>query len=321
VQRAGSGRRRLAWQPNYRDRVEGSDDPRALIGIGDGHRQFGDAAAVGVGDDGTREDFLLFHGLAQPVALRVQCAQGRRIGGGGTSDADFVLERLYGDLEASDSVNLRVGKFLTPVGRWNVIHAQPLVWTTSRPLATEVAFDRHTTGATLFGSVYPRGGTLTYSLFGQFVDALEPTREVLPAGRSAGGRLEYSARSGLSVAATYLASSHHGDWQHLGGLDALWQRGPLELMSEWVFAKGTGELGDAWGGYVQSALEVLPSFYLVDRYEHFDQRAPEPEVNLVVLGAAYKPLPHVILKAEYLIADHPASESPPGFKASLAFLF
>ena len=37
----------------------------------------------------------------------------------------FQTERLYGDLAAFDWLNLRVGKFLTPVGRWNLIHARP----------------------------------------------------------------------------------------------------------------------------------------------------------------------------------------------------
>ena len=66
---------------------------------------------------------------------------------------------------------------------------------------------------------------------------------------------------------------------------------------------------------------MWPRFYLVGRYEHFDQRPPQPEVNLMVAGVAYKPVPYVVLKAEYLFADHPAEESPPGARASFAILF
>src|SRR5207244_8441115 len=89
----------------------------------------------------------------------------------------FQTERLYGDLAALDWLNLRVGKFLTPVGRWNLIHARPLVWTTSRPLVTELPFDRFTTGAMLFGSRFPGTGTLTYSLYGQFTDQFDAEPE------------------------------------------------------------------------------------------------------------------------------------------------
>ncbi|EEF24401.1 conserved hypothetical protein, partial [Ricinus communis] len=38
----------------------------------------------------------------------------------------LALERAYADYLYSDRLNFRVGKFLTPIGRWNVIHAAPL---------------------------------------------------------------------------------------------------------------------------------------------------------------------------------------------------
>jgi len=242
-------------------------------------------------------------------------------GRGGTPDHDFIAERLYGDANLTDELTVRVGKFLTPVGRWNVIHAQPLVWTTSRPLATLLPFDSHVTGAMLYGTFFPSAGAVTYSLYGQFVNQLDPVRQPQPADRSAGGRLEFTPGHGASVGASYFAFTDQGDWQHLGGLDTLWQHDPFELMGEFVYEGASASVGDQWGLYLQGVLRVTQRFYLVQRYEHFDQRAPQPEVNLVILGVAYKPTPPMILKAEYLIADHPAVESPPGIKFSFAILF
>ncbi|TMB17121.1 MAG: hypothetical protein E6J71_15055, partial [Deltaproteobacteria bacterium] len=146
----------------------------------------------------------------------------------------FQTERLYGDLAAFDWLNLRVGKFLTPVGRWNLIHARPLVWTTSRPLVTELPFDRFTTGAMLFGSRFPGTGTLTYSLYGQFTDQFDAEPEPQAVDRSVGGRLEYASLGGWSVGGSYLSFTDAGRWRHLTGLDTLWQRGPLELMGEFA---------------------------------------------------------------------------------------
>jgi hypothetical protein len=244
-------------------------------------------------------------------------------GHGGTVDNIFTAERLYGDFSVSDHLNVRVGKFLTPVGRWNVIHAQPLVWTTSRPLATLLPFDPHTTGAMLFGSIFSPSAAINYSLFGQVVNQLDAVPEPQTADRSGGARLEYATDAGAAFGATYLAFRHAGNWQHLGGLDTAWRRGPMELMGELAYEDGPHAGGAQWGLYLQSALEVLAKLYLVGRYEHFDQRGPivHPEVNLVILGLAYKPAPFAILKAEYLIADHRAAESPPGFRSSFAILF
>jgi hypothetical protein len=243
-------------------------------------------------------------------------------GHGGTLDSRFVAERIYGDFTVSDRVNLRVGKFLTPVGRWNVIHAQPLVWTTSRPLATELPFDAHTIGAMLFGSLLPDDTSVTYSVYGQFVNALDRlASDRHQADRSAGLRLEYCPAADWAVGGSYLASRTGGEWDHLLGVDTLWQRGVFEVMGEAVVEDGTGALRRQWGLYLQSVLHVLPRVSLVGRYEHFDQRAPGPEVNLFVSGLAIKPVPYVVLKAEYLFADHPAEASPPGFMASAAILF
>ena len=243
-------------------------------------------------------------------------------GHGGTNGNTYSLERLYGDFAATDALNVRVGQFLTPVGRWNVIHAQPLVWTTSRPLVTLLPFAQQTTGAMFFGSLFPAMGSLTYTLYGQFVNSLDAEPHAPQAAdRSAGARLEYWSDTGGSVGASYFGFTDQGQWQHLGGLDTFWRRGPMELMGEFAYVGAPQPLGNQWGLYLQSALEVWPRTYLVGRYEHFDQRAPQPEVNLFITGLAFKPVPYVVLKAEYLFADHPAEESPPGFKSSFAILF
>ena len=236
----------------------------------------------------------------------------------------FVTPRLYGDVAALDWLNLRVGKFLTPIGRWNLIYARPLVWTTSRPLVTELPFDPFTTGGMLFGSLFPRGGMVTYSLYGQFTDQFDAEPGAQPVDRSVGGRLEYASLGGWSVGGSYLAFTEAGRWRHLTGLDTLWQRGRFELMGEFAFQEPVhdpvGDSGRQWGLYLQAVQEVLPKIYLVERYEHFDQ-APEPAVNIGVLGLAYKPWPFVVLKGEYLFADRRAEESPPGVKSSFTLLF
>ncbi len=189
-------------------------------------------------------------------------------GHGGTHDARYVTERLYGDLTLSDQLIVRAGKFLTPVGRWNVIHAQPLVWTTSRPLVTFMPFDKHTTGAMLFGSVFPAAGRVTYTLYGQCLNQLDPSPQPVEAHRSVGGRLEYQVANGPSVGASYLAFTSHGDWQHLGGLDTLWRRDRVEVMGEAVYSDAPRR----WGLYLQPVVRVASRLYLVGRYEHSANR-------------------------------------------------
>src|SRR5262249_2061258 len=62
------------------------------------------------------------------------------------SNPDFEVDRLYLDLEAKDALKLRLGKFLTPIGRWNLAPIEPLVWTTSEPVIVDKVFDKTMTG-------------------------------------------------------------------------------------------------------------------------------------------------------------------------------
>src|SRR5438094_8400016 len=137
----------------------------------------------------------------------------------------ILTDRLFGDFAGFDWLNLRVGKFLTPIGRWNQIHARPLVWTTSRPLATTLPFDPYVTGAMLFGSRFPRAGTLTYSLYGQFTNSFDVEPPAQPMDRGVGGRVEYASFGGWSVAGSYLDFTALPGGREAGGTAAGNERG------------------------------------------------------------------------------------------------
>ena len=47
--------------------------------------------------------------------------------GGGATHGDFIVERFYNDLLFSEHDTLRIGKILTPLGDWNLVHAAPLI--------------------------------------------------------------------------------------------------------------------------------------------------------------------------------------------------
>ena len=240
---------------------------------------------------------------------------------GSVEHASFEIERAYGDFTISDELNLRLGKFLTPVGRWNVIHAAPLTWTTSRPLVTTRPFDDNTTGAQVFGSFAVEPATVTYHLFGQFTDGLDHAHQPVEQERSGGARLELDLAEGPQLGATFLTFRTRGRWEELGGLDAMWSFARTELHGEVVLADGEGAEGGGWGGFAQIVQELVPRWFAVGRYEMFDPRGGRRPVHLFDVGAAYRPWPPLVLKAEYLFADHASTIVDPGFLSSVSLLF
>ncbi|MBI3367876.1 MAG: hypothetical protein HY021_05355, partial [Burkholderiales bacterium] len=93
-------------------------------------------------------------------------ASGSESGNSDANDRRVSLERLYADYAFDDALSLRAGKFLTPIGRWNLFHASPLVWTSTDPLVTRSVFPHNVTGLQASGQLPLFGRALGYALYG-----------------------------------------------------------------------------------------------------------------------------------------------------------
>lgn len=242
------------------------------------------------------------------------------------SDVGIEVERLFADLILDDPLAARFGKFQTPVGRWNLVPAEPFTWTPQEPVVVETAFDEHTTGGAVLGTLYPEWGSLSYWIYGQFLDPLDASEDPDPGDRTIGGRLELDQPFGeWSVGASFLATELSNDWSYLGGVDALAQIGPLELTGEFYYQRGDIEDRDLWDVYVQGVIEVLPDhvpgLYLVGRYEYFDPDNWSEESNIGDVGFAWVPRPWLHIKASYRFTDEQSEEVRRGVKAAISVIF
>lgn len=240
------------------------------------------------------------------------------------SDPDVEVVRLYADVGRSDLLNVRVGKFLTPFGRWNLAPAEPLLWTTSDPLIVEETFDELSTGAMLWGATFPSGGVLSYSFYGSFFDPIAPDQEAPPARHSAGAHLEWASSGNLAMGASYFGSEGPGhDWNNMGGMDVLWRpHERVELSAEALLGKGPRSDRNMWGLYAQSVVEVVPTLYAIARYERYDPPARgATTIDLVDLGLAWVPVYYLRFKVDYRIADQSGELAAPGLRGSFSVLF
>jgi hypothetical protein len=253
--------------------------------------------------------------------------------------AELDLERLYADYRATNAVNLRFGKYLTPVGRWNVIHADPLVWTADRPVTTTAPFARHATGAMLYGDIAVGGNSLDYSLYTDDSGTLDPTQrdelafEDDTSGktphnafkRAAGGRVAcHLMDDAVQVGISYLRFrlSDLKDPQELIGADALWTVKRMEFSGEWVYRNSLGSTDpNEHGGFVQAVLPLPGHFYLVGRYEKYHAPSLSPTATIDTLGITYRPHRAVSVKLEYREGHHNEIMAPSGWLGSLAILF
>ncbi|HEB77305.1 MAG TPA: hypothetical protein ENI90_02115 [Methylothermaceae bacterium] len=239
----------------------------------------------------------------------------------------FSVERLYLDYFAGQNWRLRLGKFLTPVGRWNVIHAAPLVWTTSRPLVTEHLFAPHVSGFMATGSF----GDVELSGYFDASEALDPKRNP-EAFRSGGGLyLNYEPTTDLHLGLSYLhfkmARPSFQPDTDLFGADFQWRWRRLEVSGEFAYRRPNNARRQERGLYLQAVFPLGHQVFAVGRYEflqgtHFLESGPlHGTTHVEIAGIAWRPAPPLVLKLEYRFGQRNHRIAPSGLLMSVAMLF
>ena len=243
-----------------------------------------------------------------------------------TAKHDYLaLERLYADYLYSEKLNLRAGKFLTPIGRWNVIHAAPLVWTTSRPLITERTFPTNATGAMAYGTLPVLGTEIDYSLYTAIGHDWRSDPKLDPFEEAYGLHLTMPTSSlgeiGFSYA-NFEQKSTIGERKNLLGMDYFWSRDRYEISAELAYRfSDEGRQMDEKGLFIQGVAPIAGSWYAIGRYECYNQAGPAPAMNLWLAGVAMRLSPAMVLKAEVSHATRNQIQAPEGVFTSFAILF
>jgi hypothetical protein len=254
-------------------------------------------------------------------------------------DSELDIERLYLDYHADQAITFRFGKFLTPVGQWNLIHADPLTWTVSRPLSTSAAFARHASGVMAFGTVPLHGRDLDYWVFaddsknlgiGQEQDKVFSSFGANGSLRNNfrqafGGQLLYHMLDDrLSLGISYLdytLQSPHQRFQ-LVGMDFSWTARYVNLTGEAIHRTSSDAATPTQqGGFLQAALPLWRQFYLVGRYERYLTSVSGRVTTLRTIGFNFRPVQGIVLKVEHREGNRDAGLAPPGWMASAAVLF
>jgi len=242
------------------------------------------------------------------------------------------LERLYADYLYSEHVNLRVGKYLTPIGRWNVIHASPLVWTTSRPLITEETFPTNATGAMLYGTLPTPGHDIDYSVFTALGKDWRTDPKINPFKQAYGlhinlptssiGEFGFSYASFQQEGATEALEGIIGEHKNLIGFDYFWTQNRYELTAELAYRfTNKRRISEEKGLFVQGVAPLSERWYAIGRYEWYNKVGPAPAMQLGVLGLAMHLTPAMIFKAEYSSATNNHIQAPEGLFTSFSVLF
>lgn len=242
-----------------------------------------------------------------------------------TEDRYLALERFYFDYALSETTSVRLGKFLTPIGRWNLVHATPLVWTSSRPLITTQTFPNNMTGVMVSGTIPYIGDGIDYSLYGASGSDIRPNPDQDTFNEALGGHLTVplsaDAQLGLSLAA-FDQREVSKERKQLLGIDFFWSHKRFEISAEGVYRfsdEGSGR--DEKGAFVQLVAPLSERLYAVGRFETYRHAQNTSETQRWLTGLNYRYTPAVVLKAEWVSSRHNTIAAPDGFMSSISILF
>lgn len=241
-------------------------------------------------------------------------------------DRYLALERLYVDYAFTDTTTIRGGKYLTPIGRWNLIHATPLVWTTARPMITSPqVFPGNVTGLMLSGALPMADTSIEYSLYASNGREVRPNPDIDPFNDVIGGHATLALPRGGQLGISYAIFEQkktRDERKQLLGLDFLWSRNRFEVSAEGIYRfSDNGSAWDEKGGFMQLVAPLTEKLYAVGRYEIF-RKAQEPNATqLWLTGLNYRITPAIVLKAEWIASRNNHIGAPDGFMSSVSILF
>jgi hypothetical protein len=244
----------------------------------------------------------------------------------GSASAPFLtLERLYLDLRADDALGLRIGKFLTPIGRWNLNHADPLTWTTLRPLISRSAFPTYASGVLLFGDLAIASQGIEYQVFASDDLDWRTSPQTSSFGRAAGARVVLHATADLQIGLS-LARFERRESQpvqsRLDSADLRWTWRGVELSGEALSRRSPAQddSGER-GAYLQAAVPMVAGWYATTRVEVYKRSEDPLATRSALVGVVYRNARHCVIKAEWVRPSGGAAGLPQGLLASMTMLF
>ncbi len=272
---------------------------------------------------------------------------------GNEEDHSLALVRLYVEYAFADALRIRAGRFLTPVGQWNEIHAEPLTWTAHRPLVTYRPFAKSLTGVMATGQFALAGHDAGYAFYASLLGDRFRRDQESAFVHAYGARAAVELRQGLFVGASAVAfrasrpvgPDEYGnepqepevggdeppgyeEWEEdrgnraLFGVDLSWRFAGAELMGEATSLSATAHAPTERGGYLQLAVPIVPSIrlYAVGRTELYDP-VVDRSLRVQTLGLTMRPTRHVTLKVERQIPDRPSYRVGDGWYFSASGIF
>lgn len=219
-----------------------------------------------------------------------------------TNNDKLYTERLYLDYNFNENYMLRVGKYNSPIGFWNLLPVNVLRETTSNPMSTLIIFPKFTTG---LGSSYMSygEGELKVDVMLQHNNDISYEYNNYKIDEHYGFGVSYERDD-------YTLKLNGGYFHNLNNyilqdnlyyflLSAKYESQRYQILSEIGSQKSKSDFTTDYALYVQGLYRFSEQHIGIIRVESYDDNLNATDDDMLIFGYTYRPLYPIAIKSEY----------------------
>ena len=232
---------------------------------------------------------------------------------------DFKLERGYLQYLHNDLVEVRVGKFMTPVGLWNLIPIVVFREIAQKPRISTELFPKFTTGLEL----KLKTDTIDWDIIAQNNDDIDKDYNNFHVKEHygvkatyrysdtiTGGNIGWFYDESLALKSTYLGWHYKIDKEMFKVLSEAYYTNLKYEINKVINGYSSKDF-DKKGLFIQSTYKHSHAIHFNHRYEIFQDEMQNADLgyslgkyeHINVLGVHYRPLSNISLKMEYQVSS------------------
>ncbi|MDO9265588.1 MAG: hypothetical protein Q7U00_00745 [Sulfurimonas sp.] len=219
-----------------------------------------------------------------------------------THNDKLYTERLYLDYNFNENYMLRVGKYNSPIGFWNLLPVNILRETTSNPMSTNILFPKFTTGLNSSYMSYGEG-ELKVDVMLQHNNDISYEYNNYKMNEHYGFGVSYEKND-------YTVKLNGGYFHNLNEniiqdnlyyllLSAKYESSKYQILSEIGSQKSKNQYTTEYAGYIQGLYRFSEQHLGIIRVESYDDRVTAIDDDILIFGYTYRPLYPIAIKSEY----------------------